>query len=102
MIPPAKLFGRSGNGHDDIRGRLRKNDIVLISQSPSPDAEIFVVRNKKKLFLARRHEESWERVATGKSLPNTQHSGGTLRRNYLGFALCSPNGLIGSENSLFF
>jgi transcriptional regulator with XRE-family HTH domain len=52
-------------GHDDVQGRLRKNDLVLISQTPSADAEISVVRFKKKLFLARRRAETWERVAKG-------------------------------------
>jgi transcriptional regulator with XRE-family HTH domain len=56
-------------GNDDIHGRLRKDDIVLISQAPSPEAEIFVVRWKKKLFLARQRDASWERVAKGRSLP---------------------------------
>jgi transcriptional regulator with XRE-family HTH domain len=59
-------------GHDDIQGRLRKNDLILISQSPSPDAEISVVRFRNKLFLARRRtDESWERVARGSKLLST-------------------------------
>jgi transcriptional regulator with XRE-family HTH domain len=57
-------------GHNDVEGRLRKNDLVLISQSESPDAEIFVVRSKSKLFLARRGEAAWLRVANGSVLPS--------------------------------
>jgi transcriptional regulator with XRE-family HTH domain len=61
-------------GHDDVRGRLRKNDLVLISQSPSPDAEIRIVESKKnkQRFLARSMEEAWERVATGTKLPRNK------------------------------
>ncbi len=57
-------------GHNDVKGRLRKNDLVLISQSESPDAEIFVVRSKSKLFLARRGKGAWVRVANGSRLPS--------------------------------
>ena len=57
-------------GHNDVRGRLRKGDLILISQTPSAQAEISVVKHRKKLFLARRNEDgSWERAANGQTLP---------------------------------
>lgn len=57
-------------GHDDVRGRLRKGDYVLISQAGSDSAEISVVMYRKKMFLARRKEDGdWERVANKNTLP---------------------------------
>jgi hypothetical protein len=57
-------------GHNDIQGRLRKGDLILISQASSDVAEISVVRHLNKLFLARRnHDGAWERVANGNTLP---------------------------------
>lgn len=63
-LPYVLCFGKK-----DVRGRLQKNDLVLISQSLLPEAEISVVRFKNKLFLARQSGESWERVANGQRLP---------------------------------
>lgn len=57
-------------GRDDQQGRLRRNDLILISQAPQADAEIHVVRYRKKLFLARAHPEGgFQRVADEDRLP---------------------------------
>lgn len=59
-------------GHNDIGGRLRSGDLALISQTSNADAEISVVRHRKKCFLARRNRDgSWSRVADGDRLPST-------------------------------
>ena len=64
-LPYVLRFGR-----DDVRGRLRKGDLILISQAADVDAEISVVRYRKKLFLARRGETgNWIRVGNGNELP---------------------------------
>ena len=39
-------------GHNDVQGRLRKGDLILISQERKKDAQIHVVRYRNKLFLA--------------------------------------------------
>ena len=55
---------------DDVQGRLRKGDLVLISQAADVEAEINVVRHRKKLFLARRDDTgTWIRVGNGHELP---------------------------------
>ncbi len=48
---------------NDIEGRLHRNDLVLISQSPKESAQIVVVRTGKKCFLCRRKGRRWVRVA---------------------------------------
>ena len=55
-------------GNNDMEGRLHKNDLVLISQSPKESAQIVVVRTGKKCFLCRRKGRSWVRVADRKGL----------------------------------
>jgi hypothetical protein len=55
-------------GHDDKEGRLRKGDLVLISQSPNEAAELLVVRSRNKSFLARNKKGKWYRAATGQEL----------------------------------
>lgn len=65
-------------GHDDHQGRLKKNDLILISQAPNPKAEIQVVHSGKKYFLARANPDgSWIRLERGKTLisdcPATGH-----------------------------
>ncbi len=63
--PYVLRFGRA-----DIEGRLRSGDLVLVSQASNDDAEIHVVRYRKKCFLARANEEGgWSRVADGNELP---------------------------------
>ncbi|MCE9555386.1 MAG: helix-turn-helix domain-containing protein [Planctomycetes bacterium] len=58
-------------GHNDIQGRLRQGDLILISQVASADAEIHVVHHRKKSFLARATKGgSWSRVANGNVLPS--------------------------------
>lgn len=52
---------------EDAHGRLRKGDLVLISQAPNPDAEIHVVKYRGKHYLARA-DGGWIRVASGKEL----------------------------------
>ena len=55
--------------HDDVEGRLRKGDRVLISQSVNPKAEISVIRQGRKCFLARPQADgTWRRVANDVSL----------------------------------
>ncbi len=39
-------------GHDDVQGRLRRGDLILISQAAHDDAEISVLSRGKSLFLA--------------------------------------------------
>jgi transcriptional regulator with XRE-family HTH domain len=56
-------------GADDRRGRLQKDDLLLISQSIDEAAEIQVVRNRGKLYLARSTGAgTWERVASKRTL----------------------------------
>ena len=48
-------------GAQDRRGRLCKNDLVLISQQLEGDAEIVVLKQANKTFLARRQKlRGWE------------------------------------------
>ncbi|MCE9606815.1 MAG: helix-turn-helix transcriptional regulator [Planctomycetia bacterium] len=52
-------------GVDDRRGRLRRGDLVLISQAIDASAEIQVVKAARKMFLARRAPDgTWERLST--------------------------------------
>jgi transcriptional regulator with XRE-family HTH domain len=55
-------------GNIDVEGRLHKNDLVLISQSPKESAQIVVIRAQNKCLLCRRKGRSWVRVANGKVL----------------------------------
>ena len=56
----------------DVAGRLRAGDLLLISQDVNESAEISVVRHRKKCFLVRPNRDgSWCRVSTGDRLPNT-------------------------------
>jgi transcriptional regulator with XRE-family HTH domain len=55
-------------GKNDHQGRLRRNDLLLISQQESSKAEIHVIRVRGKLFLARRERDAWTRLAEGKRL----------------------------------
>ena len=58
-------------GHKDIEGRLRQGDLILISQAPNRDAEISVVRHRRKSFLARPNDDgTWSRVADGSRRPS--------------------------------
>lgn len=53
----------------DPEQRLHQGDWILISQASNPEAEIRVVRHRKKLLLARPDGETgWKRVAKGKQL----------------------------------
>lgn len=57
--------------HDDVQGRLRRGDLILVSQSVNEDAEIQVVRHRKKSTLARAAKNgTWSRVANGEILPS--------------------------------
>ena len=48
----------------DREGRLRKGDMILMSQQPNDRAAIQVVRHRKKSFLARQTKDGhWSRVA---------------------------------------
>lgn len=63
-------------GSVDGRGRVQKGDLILISQSFTDHAEIYVVRCGRELFLARQNpDESWERLATGKKLGTCRVAG---------------------------
>ena len=49
---------------DDHTGRLRANDLVLVSQTVNDQAQIQVIKLRNKMFLARQLPDgSWERVA---------------------------------------
>lgn len=57
-------------GSADTQGRLRRGDLVLVSQSVCPEAEIQVVKSRIKLYLARRQEAGhFVRVANEELLP---------------------------------
>ena len=59
-------------GRTDIQGRLMKGDLILISQQPDEDAQIHVVRHRKKSYLARAAKGgTWIRVADGTELPSS-------------------------------
>lgn len=63
-LPYVLKFGR-----DDVEGRLHQGDWILISQTVNPQAEIRVVRYRKKCFLVRSDGEAgWVRVANGQPL----------------------------------
>ena len=51
-------------GRDDHAGRLKRDDLLLISQSMGDSAEFHVVRIRRGLYLARRIKAGvWQRVA---------------------------------------
>jgi len=55
-------------GKNDTEGRLRQNDLVLVSQAVNQKAEIQVVRQRKQCFLARRTPDgTLRRLANGQS-----------------------------------
>jgi plasmid maintenance system antidote protein VapI len=54
---------------DDVERRLRAGDLVLVTQEPEDQAEIAVVKYRKRLFLARRSPPHWVRIANGDKLP---------------------------------
>jgi len=57
-------------GQNDKAGRLHRGDHLLIVQKPNADAEIHVVRHRKKSFLARKGKRGeWIRVADRPPLP---------------------------------
>jgi hypothetical protein len=57
-------------GHDDQKGRLRRDDLLLVSQSVEESAEFQVVKHATKAFLARRlGDGQFQRVADGSLLP---------------------------------
>jgi len=57
-------------GHDDQQGRIKKGDLILISQTTDNKTGICVVRHRGKSFLARRNNDgTWTRVADGSILP---------------------------------
>jgi transcriptional regulator with XRE-family HTH domain len=51
-------------GVDDRRAVLKKQDLVLISQAVDPAAEIQVLKQGTRMFLARREQGTWEPVST--------------------------------------
>ena len=54
----------------DREGRLRKGDMILMSQQPNDRAAIQVVRHGKKSFLVRQTDDGhWSRVADDTILP---------------------------------
>jgi hypothetical protein len=55
-------------GNNDHAGRLKKGDHILVSQSASDSAELSVVVDGSKLFLARRQSGNWIRAATGQPI----------------------------------
>jgi hypothetical protein len=57
-------------GHEDRKGRLRKDDLLLISQSIDESAEFLVVKHAGKSFLVRRQDNGqFQRVADETVLP---------------------------------
>jgi hypothetical protein len=55
-------------GHGDREGRLRKGDLVLVSQATAVNAKLSIVRSGKKILLARKKCAKWLLVATGEPL----------------------------------
>jgi transcriptional regulator with XRE-family HTH domain len=55
-------------GHGDREGRLKKDDLVLVSQATAETHELSIVRCGKKILLARQKGTKWLRVATGEPL----------------------------------
>jgi hypothetical protein len=55
-------------GHDDPMHRLRKGDLVLISQAAVENPQLSIVRCAKKIQLARKKGAKWLRAETGKPL----------------------------------
>jgi transcriptional regulator with XRE-family HTH domain len=54
-------------GSKDQRGRLKKNDLLLVSQQIQDDAEILVLEQADKAFLARRKKpRGWEALSKGR------------------------------------
>lgn len=57
-------------GHNDVERRIRKKDVLMMSQGGDPKATIQVVRYRKKLFLARQNKAgTWTRVGNGHEIP---------------------------------
>ncbi|NQV23002.1 MAG: helix-turn-helix transcriptional regulator [Rhodopirellula sp.] len=52
-------------GRNDVEGRLRKDDLLLITQALDVTTEISVVNSGRKLHLARLKAGQWEKVAGG-------------------------------------
>jgi len=55
-------------GHSDREGRLRKGDLVLVSQGTAEKPELSVVRCEKKILLARKKGPNWRGAETGEPL----------------------------------
>ena len=49
---------RLGNG--DRQGRLKRGDLILVSQTESPQAEVQVINWRRKVMIARRSRSGWE------------------------------------------
>jgi transcriptional regulator with XRE-family HTH domain len=47
----------------DLEGELKRHDLILISQSPSDSVTISVIKEGRKLCLARRTPNGWRRLA---------------------------------------
>ncbi len=55
---------------NDVDGRLRKRDLVLVSQDTTGSFEIAVVKHRGRLALARRDANAeWKLLTTGQTLP---------------------------------
>jgi transcriptional regulator with XRE-family HTH domain len=56
-------------GIDDRRGRLRRHDLILISQETNSTAELQVLELANKAFLARRKQpRGWEALSASRSV----------------------------------
>jgi hypothetical protein len=57
--------------NNDTLGRIRRGDLILVSQAVNSNADISIVRFRNKCFLARANKSdgSWIRVANGDKLP---------------------------------
>jgi hypothetical protein len=64
-------------GRDDHTGRLKKGDLILVSQARNETAEVQVIKYRSRLFLARRlPDNGWERVAEKGRLVGTVEPAG--------------------------
>ena len=55
---------------NDVDGRLRQRDLILVSQDTTGSFEIAVVKHRGRLALARRDANAkWKLITTGQPLP---------------------------------
>jgi transcriptional regulator with XRE-family HTH domain len=86
-------------GNNDPEGRIRKGDLILISQVPKYDADLSVIRHRRKSFLVRpMHNGCWKRVATEDIFPpDTPVTGHVVA---IIWSVCDGSKLVGFGSKL--